>query len=186
MHPCVVTEFPIEGPIVSPLLLLQQKTPPRLVEFDPLRWLGGFLPLAAAAALLLLVAWLLLSWVTRLLRQTDPAESDRLMLQAIEEMQQEGELSEAEFRMVKSRLAARLGNSMSPGGQREKPAGIAGKARGIHGFELDQTPPVASGICMESEAESVQPAQTSEPTKIRGSALNPSEVSEEQQGTITE
>jgi hypothetical protein len=177
----VVTDFSEEGLIVSPLLLLlQQKTPPRIVVFNPLQWLGGFLPLAAAAALLLLAAWLLLSWLMRLLRQTDTTESDRQMLLAIEEMQQDGELSEAEFRMIKNRLAARIGNSISGGSQTGKPARIAGTKRGIRGFELDPTQPVASGICTESEAESVQPAQTSEPTKIRGSALNPGEVSEEQ------
>lgn|GEM_PF-4816886 len=128
-------------------------------------WLSGFWPAAAAGAGLVVLGWLAVRWANRAMQQVDPGESDRQMLQALEELKQGGKLSDGEFRLIKGRLANRLSNLPLHPASTEKTAGPAGGVRGLRR--------------MESEAESVQSAQPSKPTNIRGSDLNPGQVSEE-------
>jgi hypothetical protein len=148
-------------------------------EFDPLEWLSGFWPAAAAGVGLVVVGWLAVRWATRVIEQADPGESDRQMLQAIEEMKQGGNLSEGEFRLIKGQLATRLSTLPPRTATSGKTASPAGNARGLRRMELNETAATTGDVCRESEAESVQPAQTSKPTNIRGSHLNPGQVSEE-------
>lgn len=135
-------------------------------EFELVDWLSGFWPAAAAGAGLVVLGWLAVRWANGAIQQVDPGESDRQMLQALEEMKQGGDLSDGEFRLIKGRLANRLSTLPVRPGNNGKTAGPAGSVRGLRR--------------MESEAESVQSAQPSKPTNIRGSDLNPGQVSEEQ------
>lgn len=164
---------------MNSLLLLQLDMLSRRREFDLLEWLSGFGPAAAAGVGLLVAGWIAVRWASRAIEQADPGESDRQMLQAIEEMKQGGDLTEGEFRLIKGRLAGRLSNLAALPHAAGKTANPAGNRRGLHRMDLNQTTPLTGNVCRESEAESVQPAQTSKPTNIRGSDLNPGQVNEE-------
>lgn len=164
---------------MNSLLLLQLDLLSRRREFDPLEWLSGFGPAVAAGVGLVMAGWIAVRWASRAIEQADPGESDRQMLQAIEELKRGGDLSEGEFRLIKGRLAGRLSNLAPLPNTAGKTANPAGNVRGLHRLDLNQTAALTGNVCRASEAESVQPAQTSKPTNIRGSDLNPGQVNEE-------
>ncbi|MFM7055703.1 MAG: hypothetical protein ACKO2P_02145 [Planctomycetota bacterium] len=155
------------------LLLVQLEMLSRRREFDPLDWLTGFWPMALAALGLVVAGWLAVRWANRVIEDPDPGETDRQMLQAIEDIRQGGDLSEDEFRLIKGRLAGRLSSLSSHPGATGKTAASAGVPRGLRRMSVDETAASTGEVCSESDAESVQPAQTSKPTNIRGSDLNP-------------
>ena len=164
---------------MSNLLLMQLNAIPRQTKFDPVSWLVGFWPALAAVGALLVVGWLLLRWLSGILGDSDSTDSDREMWNAMEGLKEDGELTEAEVRLIRGRLAARLGDAGIAGSRTGKSAETARFGSGIRRNELHATPSGSGENCLESQSESVQSAQTSKPTKIRGSALNPGEVSEE-------
>jgi hypothetical protein len=94
---------------VSSLVLMQLDVlSGRSRDFELFDWLSGFWPAAAAGTGLVVLGWLAVRWANLSIQQVDPGESDRQMLQALEEMKQGGELSDGEFRLIKGRLANRL------------------------------------------------------------------------------
>ncbi len=158
---------------MTSLLLTQLEMLSRRRQFDPLEWLSGFWPAALAGVGLVVAGWLAVRWATRATEQSDPGETDRQMLQAIEDMKRGGDLSEVEFRLIKGRLAGRLSSLSARQGAAEKAAGSAVPPRGLRRMNLNQESSSTGELCSESDAESVQPVQTSKPTNIRGSDLNP-------------
>ena len=164
---------------MSPLILMQLNRIPRRDSFELVSWLTGFWPALAAGCVLLIVGWLLLRWVSGMLSDNDSEVSDRQMWSAIDGLRAEGELTDAELRLIRGRLAARLGDAVTTGLRPGKSAETARLSGGVRRNELQGDLTGSAEICLESSAESIQSAQTSKPTKIRGSALNPDEVSEE-------
>lgn len=82
---------------------------PQLSEFLQ----TAVIPLAALAVTLAVFAWIVLQIRARYRESDDPAESAHEMLTQYRELHERGELSEEEFRLIKSRLA----NTLNRGGQ---------------------------------------------------------------------
>jgi hypothetical protein len=79
----------------------------KLLHLPDVGWLGF---LTTAACLVILI-WATVRLVAKVNEDVDPAESDREMLQAINELHREGDLTEDEFRSIKSQLVTRLSTS---------------------------------------------------------------------------
>ena len=67
--------------------------------------------MAATAVVLTILIWIIVRLVTGATEDVDPAEADREMLDAVNELRAQGDLSEDEFRSIKGRLVTRLGRS---------------------------------------------------------------------------
>lgn len=118
-------------------------------------------------------------WLSGMLEGDDSADSAREMWNAIEGMRDEGELTDAELKLIRGRLAAQLGDGSKGGLRSGKSAETARLGGSVRRNELQAEADESAEICLESNAESIQSAQPSKPTKIRGSDVNPGEVSEE-------
>ena len=68
----------------------------------------GWLPFLAAAGCLVVLIWAIVRLIANVNEDVDPAEADREMLQAINDLRREGDLTEVEFRSIKGQLVARL------------------------------------------------------------------------------
>jgi hypothetical protein len=66
-----------------------------------------------ASACLVVAVWGILRLVSRVNEDVDPAEADREMLQRLNELRREGDLTEDEFRSIKSQIVGRLNTSWS-------------------------------------------------------------------------
>ena len=65
----------------------------------------------AAAACLVVLIWAIVRLLARVNDDVDPAEADKEMLQAINDLWREGDLTEDEFRSIKGQLVTRLSTS---------------------------------------------------------------------------
>ena len=72
--------------------------------------LGWWQFLAAAGCLVVLI-WAIVRLIASVNEDVDPAEADREMLQAINDLRREGDLTEVEFRSIKGQLVTRLSTS---------------------------------------------------------------------------
>jgi hypothetical protein len=80
-------------------------------------------PVMVAAVALILLIWAILHFVARANEGVDPAEADRQMLLAMNELRREGDLSESEFRSIKGQLVSRFNEGAKP----QKTAGKSAK-----------------------------------------------------------
>ena len=80
-------------------------------------------PVVVAAVGLILLIWGILHFVSRANEDVDPAEADRQMLLAMNELRREGDLSESEFRSIKGQLVSRFNEGVKP----QKTAGKSAK-----------------------------------------------------------
>ncbi len=64
-----------------------------------------------ASACLVVLIWAILRLIARVNEDVDPAEADREMLQRLNELRREGDLTEDEFRSIKSQIVGRLNSS---------------------------------------------------------------------------
>ncbi len=71
------------------------------------------------AACLVVLIWSIVRFVSRAHEDVDPAETDQDMLNTISELRREGDLSEDEYRSIKSQLMGRMSNANS--GKQSKP-----------------------------------------------------------------
>ncbi len=86
----------------------------------------GWWQVLAAGACLVVLVWGIFRLVSRANEDVDPAEADREMLEAINELRREGDLSESEFRTIKGQLVARLNSQWTSTPDTRKAAGSAG------------------------------------------------------------
>lgn len=86
----------------------------------------GWIELLGAAALMVVLIWAILRFVSRVNEDVDPAEADREMLQALMDLRREGQVSEDEFRSIKGHLVGRLNTQWSSPSRPKKPAASAG------------------------------------------------------------
>jgi len=63
---------------------------------------------AAVLVVLIIFIWVIARLVTRMSEDSDPAETDRQMLTAINDLRRKGDLSQEEFRSIKGQLIDRL------------------------------------------------------------------------------
>jgi hypothetical protein len=82
-------------------------------------------PVVVAAVGLILLIWGILHFVSRANEDVDPAEADRQMLLAMNELRREGDLSESEFRSIKGQLVSRFNEGVKPQKTAGKPAKTA-------------------------------------------------------------
>ncbi len=66
-----------------------------------------------AAACLVVLIWQIARFISRVDEDIDPAESDEDMLNTISELRREGDLTEAEYRSIKSQLMGRMRSTFS-------------------------------------------------------------------------
>jgi hypothetical protein len=70
--------------------------------------------LGVVLLLLVCLIWVIARLTTTVTDDIDPAEIDRQMLTAVNELHSQGELSEEEYRSIKGRLVTRLSNKPPP------------------------------------------------------------------------
>lgn len=100
------------------LLLLGQRR-----RYDPFQSFSSWLPLLIAGAVLVLLIWAIMHFLSKMNEDVDPAEADQEMLQALRDLRREGDLSEVEFRSIRGKLATRL-NALQPGGKSSENASL--------------------------------------------------------------
>ncbi len=105
------------------MILFAARANPFAALESALEWL----PLTVAALGVLLLIGVILSLVGRYRESDDPAETDREMLGAIEELRKQGELTDAEFRLIKGRLSERLSTAVSGSDPASESAGNASR-----------------------------------------------------------
>ena len=77
--------------------------------YDMLNWpLSSWLPILAGLVGLIVLIWLIVRLIARVNEDTDPAEADREMLLTLSDLRREGDLTQEEFRSIKSRLVQRM------------------------------------------------------------------------------
>lgn len=91
------------------MILIAAKANPFAALESALEWL----PLTVAALAVLLLIGIILSLANRYRENDDPAVTDRQMLGVIEELRNQGELTDEEFRSIKGRLSERLSTTDS-------------------------------------------------------------------------
>jgi len=117
----------------------------------------GWWQVLAAGACLVVLVWGIFRLVSRANEDVDPAEADREMLEAINELRREGDLSESEFRTIKGQLVARLNGQWSSTPDSRKAAASAGAPE-----KPEPQPPTATkGSEPNADSnESAKPEQT--------------------------
>ena len=124
--------------------------------------------LFAAAGLVVLI-WAIVRLISRVHEDVDPAESDQDMLSAISELRAEGDLTEDEYRSIKSQLMGRMKSAL-PGKTKETPANArAGKPVAATLTALSQKPfsdEEKSEVSGSEESESIQSTATSSLTEV--------------------
>ena len=81
----------------------------KLLQLPDISWV----PLLIAVACLVVVVWAIVRLVSRVNEDVDPAEADREMLQALNDLRREGDLTEDEFRSIKGQITGRLHSTWS-------------------------------------------------------------------------
>ena len=76
----------------------------KLLQLPDISWV----PLLIGAACVVVVVWAIVRLVSRVNEDVDPAEADREMLQALNDLRREGDLTEDEFRSIKGQITVRL------------------------------------------------------------------------------
>ena len=71
----------------------------------------GWWQFLAATGCLVVLIWAIVRLIASVNEDVDPAEADREMLQAINDLRREGDLTEVEFRSIKGQLVTRLSTS---------------------------------------------------------------------------
>ncbi|MEJ7594801.1 MAG: hypothetical protein WKF77_25015 [Planctomycetaceae bacterium] len=122
-----------------------------------------------AAACLVVLIWSIVRFFSRVYEDVDPAESDQDMLNAISELRREGDLTEDEYRSIKSQLMGRMGSGFPIRLRVAQPNPMVGKPIAIPPASLSQNPfseeekPEVSG---SKESESIQSTSASSLTEV--------------------
>ena len=88
----------------------------KLLQLPDVSWIS-FL---AATSSLIVVIWVIVRLVSRANEDVDPAEADREMLQALNDLRREGDLTDDEFRLIKRQITNRLNTVWKATGRQEK------------------------------------------------------------------
>lgn len=105
--------------------------------------------------LLVLFVWAVVRLVSRETDDIDPAEVDRQMLTAINELHRRGDLSQEEFRSIKSQLVERLADRAAP----DSADSITQRAQGTVGRTSDvKATELSSGGVTQIPTEQPRPA----------------------------
>ena len=133
-----------------------------LLDFN--RWQFLF-----AAVCLVVLIWSIVRFISRVHEDVDPAETDQDMLNAISELRREGDLTEDEYRSIKSQLMGRMSTAFQQlpknhqlGAKTEPPPASLSKV-------LSQKPfsePQEQQASKSEESESMQSTTSSSLTEV--------------------
>ena len=88
----------------------------KLLQLPDVSWISFLV----ATSSLIVVIWVIVRLVSRVNEDVDPAEADREMLQALNDLRREGDLTEDEFRLIKGQITNRLNTVWKATGRQEK------------------------------------------------------------------
>jgi len=156
----------------------------RLLHLPDINWLWTLL----AGAGLVVVIWGILRFVSRVNEDVDPAEADKEMLLALQDLRREGDLSEDEFRSIKGQILGRLSTSLNADAKSVTAAGIAGLQKSSEVFlrEADEEARRQSGVVNETREESEQLETLVSPTEVSSSDPDPGNESEREGSSDSE
>lgn len=88
----------------------------KLLQLPNVSWISFLI----AASCLVVVIWIIVRLVSRVNEDVDPAEADREMLQALNDLRRGGDLTDDEFRLIKGQITNRLNTAWKAPGRHEK------------------------------------------------------------------
>ena len=125
-----------------------------------------------AAVCLVVLVWSIVRFISRVHEDVDPAETDQDMLNTISELRREGDLSEDEYRSIKSQLMGRMSNAIS-GKQKSTLPIVAGARQNPASSAVLSEDPINNDANTEllnsEEAESNQSTRPVSLTEVPGS-----------------
>jgi len=122
-----------------------------------------------AAACLVVLIWQIARFISRVHEDVDPAESDQDMLNAISELRREGDLTEDEYRSIKSQLMGRMSSGFSNKPKETRANARAGQPVASTLTHLSQKPfneEEKSKVSASEKSESIQSTTTSSLTEV--------------------
>jgi len=96
----------------------------KLLQLPNVSWLQFLV----AIVCLVVVVWGIIRLVSRVNEDVDPAEADREMLLALNDLRRGGDLTDDEFRLIKGQITTRLSTTWNAKGKPENPGRSAGSA----------------------------------------------------------
>ncbi len=122
-----------------------------------------------AALCLVVLIWSIVRFVSRVHEDVDPAESDQDMLNAISELRRQGDLTEDEYRSIKSQLLARMSTSFQNISKENLPNTEAGRSAGEMVPDLSPKQGIdeeISNVSGSEKSESIQSTTSSSLTEV--------------------
>jgi hypothetical protein len=146
-----------DSELLSDFFWLSRKTDwLKLLQLPDISWL----PLLIAAASLIVVVWGIVRLVSRVNEDVDPAEADREMLLALNDLRREGDLTEDEFRSIKGQITGRLHATW---GDKKRPGTSAKTAASIISSKVDSFSSESESAAGQSQGTEEGSSETSEP-----------------------
>lgn len=139
---------------------------------------------------MVVVIWAIIRLVSRVNEDVDPAEADREMLQALNDLRREGDLTEDEFRSIKGQITGRL-NTAWAGGTRPD-AAARNAEKGLALLRAKQTLEGTAKGDSDSKKGRDNPAESNEsetfvsPTDLHEPVQEPSDLAERQRPPMSE
>ena len=136
-----------------------------LLDFN--RWQFLF-----AAVCLVVLIWSIVRFISRVHEDVDPAETDQDMLNAISELRREGDLTEDEYRSIKSQLMGRMSNSFQNKQKPTQPNAVAARQIPTTAAILSEdsvTEDTHTDILITEQSESNQSTPSVSLTEVPGS-----------------
>ena len=147
----------------------------KLLQLPDISWV----PLLIAAACVVVVVWAIVRLVSRVNEDVDPAEADREMLQALNDLRREGDLTEDEFRSIKGQITGRLQVTWSG----KKSQGTSAKtAASMISSEVDSFSSETDSTEEHNQKTDDRFSETSEPDQSE-TLISPTNVPEPSQNT---
>lgn len=131
----------------------------KLLQLPDFSWL----PLLIAAACVVVVVWTIVRLVSRVNEDVDPAEADREMLQALNDLRREGDLTEDEFRSIKGQITGRLQTAWSDKKTSATAAKtvVTGRDPEVNSFSTKKEPEAGQNLeTDEGSSEAAEPDQS--------------------------
>ena len=147
----------------------------KLLQLPDISWV----PLLIGAACVVVVVWAIVRLVSRVNEDVDPAEADREMLQALNDLRREGDLTEDEFRSIKGQSTGRLHVSWSGKKTREASAKTAAS---LTSAEVEPFSSETDSTTEQNQKTDEGSSETSEPDQSE-TLTSPTNVPEPSQNT---
>jgi hypothetical protein len=158
----------------------------KLLQLPDLSWWQ----LLFAAAGVVVVIWSILRLAARVNEDVDPAEADREMLEALNDLRREGDLTEDEFRSIKGQITGRLKAQWKSLPKAATSAGIASLVvpndSNAKAEESESENDVEQGIVQPEAAQSNQSETFVRPTNVPDASQDPEHLTKRSAARETE